>query len=64
MATLVVVQKPKAKKIKVEINLNQWEQLADIFGFYRQSFLNTLNRSMKESERGRVKKIRSLKELD
>jgi len=63
MPTLAIVQKPKVRKIRVDINLDQWERLADVFGFYRSSFLKTLTQSLKESKSGKVRKIKSLKEL-
>ncbi len=64
MATLTIAQKPSSRRISVEINLDQWEKLADTFGFYRPEFLDTLKQSLKESRAGKVRKIRSLKELE
>lgn len=64
MTTLAVIQKPSAKKIRVDINLDQWEKLADAFGFYRPEFLKILKRSIKESESGQVRKTQSLKDLE
>ena len=63
MATLTI-QKSKAHKVRVEIDLNQWEKLADIFGFYQPDFLKTIKKSLTESKRGAVKKIRSLRDLE
>ena len=64
MATVTILEKPSSrKKIKVEINLDQWEKLADVFGLYNPSFLKLLNKSLKESKRGAVRKIKSLREL-
>jgi hypothetical protein len=62
MATLTISQKSN-RKINVEIDLNQWEKLADVFGFYRPEFLKTLKQSLKESKHGRVQEIKSLSEL-
>lgn len=64
MVTLAVIQKPSARKIKVEVNLDQWEKLADAFGFYRPEFIKTLKQSIKESRTGRVRKVESLKDLE
>ncbi len=50
--------------MRVDINLDQWERLADVFGFYNPKFLKTLGKSIKESRNGRVKKINSLRELE
>ena len=63
MTTLTILQKPNSRKIRVDIDLDQWEKLADIFGFYQPSFLKTLKQSLKESRNGKVRKIESLKEL-
>lgn len=62
MATLTISQKSN-RKINVEIDLNQWEKLADVFGFYKPEFLKTLKQSLKESKHGQVRKIKSLSEL-
>ncbi len=63
MATLTI-QKPNSRVIKVEINLDQWERLADVFGFYRPEFIRTLKKSLKESRNGKVRKTESLRELE
>ena len=64
MTTLAIIQKPSARKITVEVNLDQWEKLADTFGFYKPEFIKTLKQSIKESRAGRVRKIESLKDLE
>lgn len=64
MATLTILQKPSLRKIRVDVDLNQWERLADILGFYRPSFLKILKQSLKESKQGKVRKIESLRELE
>ena len=64
MATLTISQKSNSKrKINVEIDLNKWEKLADIFGFYQPEFLKSIKQSIKESKQGKVRKIKSLREL-
>ncbi|MBI2003428.1 MAG: hypothetical protein HYS78_00385 [Parcubacteria group bacterium] len=63
MPTLTI-QKPNSRTMKVEINLDQWERLADIFGFYKTGFIKTLKKSLKESKAGKVRKISSLRELE
>ncbi len=57
MSTITILEKPTARKIRVEIDLQQWERLADIFGFYQPAFLKTLKQSLKESRKGLVYKI-------
>ncbi|OGZ56909.1 MAG: hypothetical protein A3H64_03350 [Candidatus Ryanbacteria bacterium RIFCSPLOWO2_02_FULL_45_11c] len=64
MPTLTIIQKPESRKVHIEIDLDQWERLADILGFYRPKFLKTLRQSLKESKEGRVRKIESLRELE
>ena len=63
MPTLTI-QKSNSRTMKVEINLDQWERLADIFGFYKPGFTKTLKKSLKESKSGKVRKIGSLLELE
>jgi len=63
MPTLTI-QKPNSRTMKVEINLDQWERLADIFGFYKPDFIKILKKSLKESKSGKVRKIESLSELE
>ncbi len=50
--------------VRVDINLDQWERLADVLGFYRPEFLKLLKQSLKESKAGKVRRISSLHELD
>lgn len=63
MATITIMQKPAAKKIRVEVDLNQWEQLADALGFYHPSFVKNVKQSLKESRLGKVRIVNSLSEL-
>jgi len=63
MPTLTL-QKPSARKVTVEINLDQWERLADVFGFYQPNFIKTIKKSLKESRSGETRKIESLRELE
>jgi len=64
MTTITILEKPSVRKTKVEINLDQWEKLADVFGFYKTDFLKTLSKSLKESRGGKVQKINTLRELE
>lgn len=64
MATVTILNKPSSqKKATVEIDLNQWEKLADVFGLYNRRFLKHLGTSLKESKQGKVRKVKSLREL-
>lgn len=64
MATITILPQSRSRKVRVEINLDQWERLADIFGFYQPEFLKTIKQSLKESHEGRVRKIASLRDLE
>ncbi len=61
---VLTIQKPNSKTIKVEINLDQWERLADVFGFYQAGFIRDIKKSLKESKSGKTRKIEFLRELD
>ena len=50
--------------MSIEIDLNQWEKLADIFGFYSPNFIKTIKKCLKESRAGKVRKINSLRDLE
>lgn len=63
MATITILQKPNLKKTRVDIDLDKWERLADIFGFYKPVFLQVLEQSTKESKTNKVTKVKSLREL-
>jgi hypothetical protein len=63
MATLTI-RKSNSRVINIEVNLDQWERLADIFGFYQEQFIKSLKKSIRESKEGRVRKIKSLLELE
>lgn len=63
MSTLTI-QKEKKRTVRVDINLDQWERLADVLGFYRPEFLKLLKQSLKESKNGKARRISSLRELE
>lgn len=66
MGSLAVTIKPKTteqKKIRVEINAEQFERLAANLGFFNQDFLRSLNKAEQDFFHGKIKKIKSLKEL-
>ena len=64
MATITILEKPTTKKVRLEVNMDQWERLADALGFYNPSFLKTIKESIKESRAGKVRKIKSLADLN
>jgi len=65
MPTITILEKPGTRgKARIEIDLNRWERLADVFGFYRPEFLKTLKESLRESKTGRIRKVKTLRELE
>lgn len=64
MATITITRKPRTRTIRVEVDLDRWERLADALGFYRSTFLKTLKQSLKESRQGRVRAIATLRDLE
>lgn len=66
MASLTVTIKPRinhSQKILVEMDAEKFERLAANLGFFSSEFINSLNQAEKDYKAGRVKKIKSLKEL-
>ncbi|MEK9166423.1 MAG: hypothetical protein AAB846_01685 [Patescibacteria group bacterium] len=63
MATLTIEQKPSSRKIKVEIDREQFERLASSSGLFNKAFLESLERAEKEVARGKIKHLRSLRDL-
>lgn len=53
----------KQKKIRIEIDAAQFERLAANLGLFSREFLQSLDRAEREVTQGRVKKLRSLKDL-
>jgi len=66
MTSLTITVKSKtnhSKKILVEMDAKRFEKLAADLGFFSPEFLESIDRSEKDYRAGRVKKIKSLKEL-
>jgi len=65
MASLTITIKPrkKEKKIIIEMDLDKFERLAASLGFFNPEFLKSLKKAEKDYKAGRIKKIKSLKEL-
>jgi len=55
--------KNRSHKAVVEFDIEQFEKLAGIFGLFNPEFLKDLEESEKDYKSGRVKKLRSLKDL-
>lgn len=52
-----------SRKILVEMDADKLERLAADLGFFNPEFLESLERAEKDYQAGKVKKIKSLKEL-
>jgi len=66
MVSLTITIKPRtnhSRKILVEMDADKFERLAADLGLFSPEFLKSLNRAEKDYKAGRIKKIKSLKEL-
>ncbi|MBU4369575.1 hypothetical protein KKG58_02315 [Patescibacteria group bacterium] len=66
MASLDITIKSRLKrpqKILVEMNVDRFERLAAGLGFFSSDFLKSLGKAEKDYQNGRIKKIKSLREL-
>ena len=66
MASLGITIKTEsnlARKIVVELDADKLEKLAAGFGFFNPDFLESIDRAEKDYKYGRVRKVKSLKEL-
>jgi len=61
MATLDA--KINQRKVLVEIDVEKMEMLLSLLGFFGRDFLKSLKRAEKNIKEGKIKKIKSLKEL-
>lgn len=53
----------KPQKILVELDAYKFEKLAADLGFFNQDFLASLDRAEEDYQKGRAKKIDSLRDL-
>lgn len=66
MASLAVTIKQKTlnpKRILVELDADRFERLAANLGFFNTDFIRSLEKAEDDFGKGRVKKIKSLKDL-
>ncbi len=63
MTTLTANKKVKNNKIILEIDKNNFEKFCSTVGLFKESFLKTINQSLRDHDRGRITKRKSLKEL-
>lgn len=53
----------KTKRVFVEVPAKRLEELADVLGMYNPAFLESLERAEADVKAGRVKRLRSIKDL-
>ena len=66
MASLTITIKPRVnhpRRILIEMDAEKFEKLAASLGLFSPEFLKSLDRAEKDCRAGRIKKIKSLKEL-
>lgn len=66
MASLALTIKQKIlnpKRILVELDADRFERLAANLGFFNPDFISSLERAEDDFSKGKVKKIKSLKDL-
>ena len=51
------------QKVLIEMDVKKFERLAANLGFFSSEFLESLSQAEKDYKSGRVRKIKSLKEL-
>jgi hypothetical protein len=60
----LTIKKGKKKSHKiVEFDADQFEKLAALFGMFNPDFLKSLARSERDIKAGRIREIKSLREL-
>ena len=66
MESLVINIKPPRdlrQKVLIEMDTRKFERLAANLGLFSSEFLRSLNRAEKDCRAGKIRKIKSLKEL-
>ena len=56
-------QKSLGQKVLIEMDAVKFERLAANLGLFNSEFLKSLNQAEKDCRAGRIRKIKSLKEL-
>ena len=55
--------KNRSRKATIEFDADKFEKLAALFGLFNPDFLKSLARAEKDVKAGRVRKVKSLKDL-
>jgi len=56
-------KKNRSRKATIEFDADKFERLAAVFGFFNPDFLKSLEESEKDFKEGKVKRLRSFKDL-
>ena len=59
----LTITQETTKKVRVEIDRLGFERLADSLGLFRNEFMESLDRAEADIRAGRVKKLKSLRDL-
>jgi len=65
MTSLAITIRPQInhRKFLIEMDVEKFEKLAALLGFFNSEFLKSIDQAEKNWKEGKVKKIKSLKEL-
>ena len=61
--TLNIQPKTNGRKVVVEMDADRFERLGAALGLFKQEFLESLGRAEREAVRGKLTRLRSLKDL-
>jgi hypothetical protein len=61
--TIAVKTQAKSKKFIIELDAEKFEKIAANFGFFNPDFVASITRAEQDYQAGRIKKIKSLKDL-
>ena len=53
----------RSRRATIELDADKFEKLAGIFGLFNPDFIKSLSRAEKDCKAGKIRKIKSLKEL-
>lgn len=62
-ATLTISPPSSSKKLRIEIDVEQWERIASSLGLFRKEFLESLDRAEREIAQGKGRRLKSLRDL-
>lgn len=63
LSIIIKQDKKRPRKTVVEFDADKFERLAALFGFFNPEFLKDLDEAEKDIKAGRIRKIKSFKDL-